>query len=78
MTHSYTIRSQVKPFPLDWLTRLRTCVFSIPLLIVSCGTAPQPALNEPLGSSTIQEITHPQAYYHFLRGSLAELNNDGS
>ena len=76
MTDSYTIRSQ-KVFP-NWLTRLRTCVFSIPLLIVSCGTAPQPALNEPLGSSTIQEITHPQAYYHFLRGSLAELNNDGS
>ena len=62
----------------SWLTRLRTCLFSVPLLIVSCGTAPQPVLHEPTGSSPIQEIIHPQAYYHFLRGSLSELNNDGA
>ena len=61
-----------------WLSRLRNCVFSIPLLIVSCGTAPQPALHDQESSSTIREIAHPQAYYHFLRGALAELNNDGA
>jgi len=61
-----------------WLSCFRTCVFSIPLLIVSCGTAPQPVLYEQVNSSTIQEKVHPQAYYHFLRGSLAEMNNDGS
>ena len=65
-------------FPL-WLGRIRTCVLGIPLLIVSCGTAPQLALHgQESSSSTIQETTHPQAYYHFLRGSLAELDNDGS
>ena len=61
-----------------WLSRVRACLFSIPLLIVSCGTAPQLALQGQVDSSANQEITHPQAYYHFLRGSLAELNNDGS
>lgn len=66
-----------KTFPL-WLSRIRTGVLSISLLIVSCGTAPQPALHEQESSTTIQEIAHPQAYYHFLRGSLAELNNDGA
>ena len=60
-----------------WLSRIRTGLFSIPLLIVSCGTAPQPALHEQERPATIQEISHPQAYYHFLRGSLAELNNEG-
>ncbi len=76
MPHACSIRLG-KTFPL-WLSRIRTGVLSIPLLIVSCGTAPQPALHEQEPSSTIQEIAHPQAYYHFLRGSLAELNNDGA
>jgi len=63
-------------FPL-WLGRICTCVLGIPLLIVSCGTAPQLGLHsQESSSSTIQEATHPQAYYHFLQGSLAELNND--
>ena len=75
-SHPYSIGTR-KAFP-NWLGRLRTCLLSIPLLIVSCGTAPQPALNGKMGSSTSEEITHPQAYYHFLRGSLAELNNEGS
>ena len=60
-----------------WLGRIRTCVLGIPLLIVSCGTAPQLGSHgEETSSSTTQETTHPQAYYHFLQGSLAELNND--
>ena len=75
MRQTSSIRSG-KAFPL-WLSRIRTCVFSVPLLIVSCGTAPQPALHEQVDSPTIQEAIHPQAYYHFLQGSLAELNNDG-
>jgi tetratricopeptide (TPR) repeat protein len=63
-------------FPL-WLGRIRTCVLGIPLLIVSCGTASQLDLHgQESSSSTIQETTHPQAYYHFLQGALAELNND--
>ncbi len=65
------------PFPL-WLGRIRTCVLGIPLLIVSCGTAPQLGLHgQDFSSSTIQETAHPQAYYHFLEGALAELDNDG-
>ena len=63
-------------FPL-WLGRIRTCLLGIPLLIVSCGTAPQLGVHgQETASSTTQETTHPQAYYHFLQGSLAELNND--
>jgi tetratricopeptide (TPR) repeat protein len=59
------------------LGHIRTCLLGIPLLIVSCGTAPQLGLHsQESSSSTIQETTHPQAYYHFLQGSLAELNND--
>jgi len=49
----------------------------IPLLIASCGTASHVGLPGQESSSTNQEIVHPQAYYHFLRGSLAELNNEG-
>ncbi len=60
-----------------WLSRIRTGLLSIPLLIVSCGTAPQPVLHGQEPSASIQEISHPQAYYHFLRGALAELNNEG-
>ncbi len=61
-----------------WLGRMCTCVIGIPLLIVSCGTAPQLSLLAQNSSSLpIQETTHPQAYYHFLQGSLAELDNNG-
>ena len=66
-----------KIFPL-WLGRIRTCLLGIPLLIVSCGTAPQFGLHGQEPSSAIQESVHPQAYYYFLQGSLAELNNDGA
>ena len=76
MAHTCLVGSR-KAFPL-WLSRIRNCVLGIPLLIVSCGTAPQLGLHEQDTSSTIHENIHPQAYYHFLRGSLAELNNDGA
>jgi len=61
-----------------WLGHIRTLLLGIPLLVVSCGTAPQPTLQGQEHSVTIREAPHPQAYYHFLRGSLAELNNDGA
>ncbi len=61
-----------------WLGQIRTCLLGIPLLILSCGTAPQLSVQGQEHSSTIQETTHPQAYFHFLQGSLAELNNDGA
>lgn len=64
------------PFSL-WLGRVRVVVLGIPLLIASCGIAPHVGPLGPEPSSTNQEIIHPQAYYHFLRGSLAELDNDG-
>jgi tetratricopeptide (TPR) repeat protein len=66
-----------QPFPM-WLGRLRTLLLGIPLLVVSCGTAPQPTLQGQEASMVTREASHPQAYYHFLRGSLAELNNDGA
>ena len=59
------------------LGRVRMVVLGIPLLIASCGTASHVGLPGQESSSTNQEIVHPQAYYHFLRGSLAELNNEG-
>ena len=61
-----------------WLGRICTCVLGIPLLIVSCGTAPQLSVVDSDSSSPIKEATHPQAYFHFLQGSLAELDNDGA
>ncbi len=62
-----------------WLDRIRTCVFSIPLLIVSCGTAPQVGLHsQEVSPIAIKDDVHPQAYYHFLRGALAELNNNSA
>jgi tetratricopeptide (TPR) repeat protein len=60
-----------------WLCRLRTVLWGIPLLVVSCGTAPQPTLQGQTDQAITREASHPQAYYHFLQGSLAELNNDG-
>jgi len=76
MRQAGSIRSR-KTFPV-WWSRIRTCVFSIPLLIVSCGTAPQLGVHEKESSSPVRETTHPQAYFYFLQGSLAELNNDGA
>jgi tetratricopeptide (TPR) repeat protein len=61
-----------------WLGRIRVVVLGIPLLIVSCGTASHVVPHGPEPSSADQEIIHPQAQYHFLQGSLAELNNDGA
>jgi len=76
MRQTGSIRSG-KRCPL-WWSRIRTCVFSVPLLIVSCGTAPQLGVHGQESSSTVRETTHPQAYYYFLQGFLAELNNDGA
>jgi tetratricopeptide (TPR) repeat protein len=64
-------------FPI-WLGRLRTLVLGIPLLVVSCGTAPPPTSKGSDASMVTRETVNPQAYYHFLRGSLAELNNDAT
>ncbi|GJL54689.1 MAG: hypothetical protein NPIRA02_18210 [Nitrospirales bacterium] len=49
-----------------------------PLLILSCGTAPQgtPALPPP--PKPVAAHVHPQAYYHFLRGYMAELANNST
>jgi tetratricopeptide (TPR) repeat protein len=70
------VRSE-QTFPM-WLGRLRTLLWGIPLLVVSCGTAPQPTLHGQEASVVTREASHPQAYFHFLRGSLAELNNDAT
>jgi tetratricopeptide (TPR) repeat protein len=70
------VRSE-QTFPM-WLGRLRTLLWGIPLLVVSCGTAPQPTLHGQEASMVTREASHPQAYFHFLRGSLAELNNDAT
>ncbi|HBP87837.1 MAG TPA: hypothetical protein DD706_09090, partial [Nitrospiraceae bacterium] len=70
------IRSGHK-FP-NWLGGLRSLLWGIPLLVVSCGTAPTPTLNGQEASNVSREASNPQAYYHFLRGSLAELNNDAT
>ncbi len=69
-----TIRSQKTLY--SWLGSLKTVVLGVPLLFVSCGTAPQPTLPGEPPAPRVSEVTHPQAYYHFLRGSLHELNNE--
>jgi tetratricopeptide (TPR) repeat protein len=52
-------------------------ILGIPLLVVSCGTAPQSMVPKHDPLTLRKEVTHPQAYYHFLKGYLAEINNDG-
>jgi len=53
-------------------------VLGISFLIVSCGTTPQSKFQELETSVVPQEVVNPQAYYHFLQGSLAELNNENA
>lgn len=59
-----------------WFGSLKAIFLGVPLLFVSCGTAPQPHLSPSTPAPQATEITHPRAYYHFLRGALYELNND--
>lgn len=61
------------------LKKIQTIILGIPLLVVSCGTAPQSMTSGIMPSSPAknQEVSHPQAYYHFLQGYLAEINGDG-
>ena len=75
--HQVSLMKPLKIFPFG-LSCIRCCVFSLLLLVVSCGTAPQSAFNKQDPPLIVEEIVHPQAYFHFLRGSLAELNSDGS
>ncbi len=60
------------------LRQVRTCLLGIPLLVLSCGTAPQLHVQGQESPPALEEATHPQAYFYFLQGSLAELNNDGA
>lgn len=61
------------------LKKIQTIMLGIPLLVVSCGTAPQPPVSGVVSvpSARVQEVSHPQAFYHFLQGYLAEINGDG-
>ncbi|MCA9473616.1 MAG: tetratricopeptide repeat protein [Nitrospirales bacterium] len=58
-------------------TRVSLVFLAAPLLILSCGTAPQGSLQTP-DATPVQTSApiHPQAYYYFLRGYLNELAND--
>ena len=58
--------------------RITLVLLAVPMMIMSCGTAPQgkkPTLHSPAHYSS---ITDPQASFHFLRGYLAELANEHS
>ena len=61
------------------LKKIPTLFLGIPLFVISCGTAPQSMTTgiAPAPPAKIQEVIHPQAYYHFLQGYLAEINSDG-
>jgi len=56
--------------------RLSLVLLATPLFILSCGTAPQgvPKLSPP--PKEVSARVNPQAYYHFLRGYMAELANN--
>ena len=58
--------------------RLALTILVVPMMIISCGTAPQFKSSPDYPEITIAPVTHPQAYYHFLRGYLAEINHDSS
>ena len=55
--------------------RLSLVLLATPLLILSCGTAPQGKPHSIDSPSHVSTLTNPQAYYHFLRGYLTELAN---
>lgn len=59
--------------------KIQTILLGIPLLVVSCGTAPQLQPGGGFTGQTVkpQEVSHPQAFYHFLQGYLAEINSEG-
>ena len=58
--------------------RLALTLLAVPLMIMSCGTAPQVQSQPDLPQITATTITHPQAYFHFLRGYLAEMDHESS
>ena len=56
--------------------RLAMTLVALPMIIMSCGTAPQVAPRQVPPRITSTPATHPQAYFHFLRGYLAELEQE--
>ena len=74
----YVGTSEVRQHPHCCWGRFTLVLLAVPMMIMSCGTAPQgkkPALQSPAHFSS---ITDPQASFHFLRGYLAELANEHS
>ena len=70
--------SEVGEHPHCGWGRITLVLLAVPMMIMSCGTAPQgkkPALPSPAHFSS---MTDPQASFHFLRGYLAELANEHS
>ena len=55
--------------------RLSLVLLATPLLILSCGTAPQGKPSSIDSPPPVASLTSPEAYYYFLRGYLTELAN---
>ena len=56
--------------------RLAMTLLGVPMMIMSCGTAPQMQSQPEHPHITVTTVTHSQAYFHFLRGYLAEIDHD--
>ena len=55
--------------------RLSLVLMAIPLMITSCGTGIQSEKPGAMTDLAPHAVVSPQAYFHFLRGYLAELGN---
>ena len=58
--------------------RLALTLLAVPIMIMSCGTAPQVKSRPDFPRITSTPKTHPQAYFHFLRGYLAEMDHEST
>ncbi len=67
-------RNRIEKFFFSW-ARLSLGILAAPLLILSCGTAPQGKPQALEASREVAAPVNPQAYYYFLRGYLNELAN---
>ena len=70
--------SEGRRYPHCGWGRFTLVLLAVPMMIMSCGTAPQskkPPLPAPAQYSSMED---PQASFHFLRGYLAELANEHS
>ncbi len=62
--------------PGGWRERVLVMFLLVPLVAVSCAAVPEPESDTGVQPEFVSPLLPAQAYYHFLRGYLAELAHD--